>query len=118
VAYNVLRGDRDQPFLLPPDLRDWLPKSHLAWFVLDVVDQLVLQPFLRAYRADGHGHPAYDPKALPGVLLYAYAVGIRSSRQIERRCQEDLAFRILAGNSAPDHVTIARSRVRHHAGRP
>src|SRR5829696_641608 len=115
MAYNFLRGDRDQPFLLPPDLRDWLPKSHLAWFILDVVDQLDLQPFLRAYRADGHGHPAYDPKALLGVLLYAYAVGVRSSRQIERRCQEDLAFRVLAANSAPDHVTIARFRVRHEA---
>jgi transposase len=115
MAYNFLRSDRDQPFLLPPDLRDWLPADHLAWFILDVVDQLDLQPFLRAYRADGHGHPAYDPKALLGVLLYAYAVGMRSSRQIERRCQEDLAFRVLAGNSAPDHVTIARFRVRHEA---
>ena len=61
-----MRGDRDQPFLLPPDLRDWLPDGHLAWFVLDVVDQLDLAPFLRAYRADGHGHPAYDPKTAAG----------------------------------------------------
>jgi transposase len=98
-----------------PDLRDWLPADHLAWFILDVVDQLDLEPFLRCYRADGHGHPAYHPKALLGVLLYAYAVGLRSSRQIQRRCQEDLAFRVLAGNSAPDHVTIARFRVRHQA---
>jgi transposase len=113
MAYNFLRGDRDQPFLLPPDLRDWLPADHLAWFVLDVVDQLDLGPFLRAYRADGHGHPAYDPKTLLGVLLYAYATGVRSSRQIQRRCTEDLAFRVLAGNSTPDHVTIARFRVRH-----
>jgi transposase len=78
-----------------------------------VVDQLNLGPFLRAYRADGHGHPAYDPKALLGVLLYAYAIGVRSSRQIQRRCREDLAFRVLAGNQLPDHVTIARFRVRH-----
>jgi transposase len=113
MAYNFLCGDRDQPFLLPPDLRDWLPADHLAWFVLDVVDQLDLGPFLRCYRADGHGHPAYDPKALLGVLLYGYAIGVRSSRQIERRCREDLAFRVLAGNQAPDHVTIARFRVRH-----
>src|SRR5215203_5342082 len=113
MAYNFLRGDRDQPFLLPPDLRDWLPADHLAWFVLDVVDQLDLDPFLAAYRADGHGHPAYDPKTLLGVLLYAYATGVRSSRQIQRRCTEDLAFRVLAGNQAPDHVTIARFRVRH-----
>ena len=113
MAYNFLRGDRDQVFLLPPDLRDWLPADHLAWFVRDVVDQLDLGPFLRAYRADGHGHPAYDPKTLLGVLLYAYASAVRSSRQIERRCIEDLAFRVLAGNQLPDHVTIARFRVRH-----
>jgi transposase len=112
MAYNFLRGDRDQRFLLPPDLRDWLPKGHLAWFVLDVVDQLDLGPFLRGYRADGHGHPAYDPTMLLGVL-YAYAIGVRSLPQMERRCREDLAFRVLAGNQAPDHVTIARFRVRH-----
>jgi transposase len=113
MAYNFPRGDRDQPFLLPPDLRDWLPQDHLAWFVRDVTDQLDLAPFLRGYRADGHGHPAYDPKTLLGVLLYAYATGVRSSRQIQRRCHEDLAFRVLAGNQLPDHVTIARFRVRH-----
>jgi transposase len=113
MAFNFLRGDHDQPFLLPPDLRDWLPEGHLAWFVRDVVDQLDLGPFLRRYRADGHGHPAYDPKTLLGVLLYAYCLGVRSSRQIQRRCLEDLAFRVLAGNQLPDHVTIARFRVRH-----
>ena len=93
MAYNFRRGDSDQLLLLPPDPRDWLPADHLAWFVRDVVDQLDLGPFLRAYRADGHGHPAYDPKLLLGVLLYAYAMGVRSSRQIQRRCTEDLAFR-------------------------
>jgi transposase len=113
MAYNFLGTDRDQPFLLPPDLRDWLPAGHLAWFILDVVGQLDLGPFYRAHRADGHGHPAYDPKTLLGVLLYAYAIGVRSSRQIERRCQEDVAFRVLAGNQTPDHVTVARFRVRH-----
>jgi transposase len=113
MAYNFLACDRDQAFLLPPDLRQWLPADHLAWFILDVVDQLDLGPFLAAYRADGHGHPAYDPKTLLGVLLYAYAIGVRSSRQVQQRCVEDLAFRVLAGNTAPDHVTIARFRVRH-----
>jgi transposase len=113
MAYTFLCGDRDQPFLLPPDLRDWLPAGHLAWFVGDVVDQLDLEPFYRAHRDDGHGHPAYDPKLLLGVLLYAYAIGVRSSRQVERRCTEDVAFRVLAANQTPDHVTIARFRVRH-----
>jgi transposase len=113
MAYNFLACDRDQAFLLPPDLRDWLPADHLAWFILDVVDQLDLGPFLAAYRADGHGRAAYEPRMLLGVLLYAYCTGVRSSRQIERRCHEDLAFRVLAGNTQPDHVTIARFRVRH-----
>jgi transposase len=113
MTYNFLRGDRDQPFLLPPDLRDWLPADHLAWFVLDVVDHLDLAPFYRAHRNDGHGHPAYDPQLLLGVLLYAYTVGVRSSRQVERCCTEDVAFRVLAANQTPDHVTIARFRVRH-----
>jgi transposase len=113
MAYNFLRCDRDQPFLLPPDIRDWLPPEHLAWLVLDVVDQLDLTAFLAAYRSDGHGRAAYDPGVLLGVLLYGYCIGVRSSRAIERRCHEDLAFRVLAGNQVPDHVTIARFRARH-----
>jgi transposase len=113
MVYNFRACDRDQAYLLPPDLRDWLPSGHLAWFVLDVVDQLDLGPFLKAYRADGHGRAAYEPQMLLAVLLYAYCTGIRSSRQIERRCTEDIAFRVLAGNNTPDHVTIARFRVRH-----
>src|SRR4029453_7844210 len=113
MAYNLLHGDRDQPFLLPPDLREWLPEDHLAWFVADVTDQLDLGTFYRAHRADGHGHPPYDPKTLLGVLLYAYCLGVRSSRQIQRRCVEDITFRVLAGNQTPDHVTIARFLVRH-----
>jgi transposase len=75
--------------------------------VLDVVDQLDLGPFLAAYRTDGHGRAAYQPRTLLGVLLYAYCTGIRSSRQIERCCQEDVAFRVLAASATPDHVTIA-----------
>jgi transposase len=113
MAYNFLRSDRDQPFLLPPDLRDWVPEGHLAWFILDVVDQLDLPPFYRAHCDDGHGHPAYDPKTLLGVLLYAYCLGVRSSRQIERSLHEDVAVRMLAANQTPDHVTIARFRARH-----
>jgi len=113
MAYNFRACDRDQAFLLPPDVRDWLPADHLAWFMLDVVDQLDLGPFLKAYRADGHGRAAYEPRMLLAVLLYGYCTGVRSSRQIERRCHEDVALRVLSGNSTPDHVTIARFRVRH-----
>jgi transposase len=81
--------------------------------VLDVVDQLDLGSFLKANRADGHGRAAYQPRMLLGVLLSAYCTGVRSFRQIERRLNEDIAFRVLAGDSTPDHVTIACFRVRH-----
>ena len=99
--------------MLPPDMADWLPEGHLAWFVIDVVDQIDLDRFRRVYRADGHGRPAYDPAVMVALLLYAYCCGVRSSRVIERRCVEDVAFRVLAGNLCPDHVTIARFRSRH-----
>jgi hypothetical protein len=89
-------------------MADWLPEDHLAWFVIDVVDQIDLDRFRRVYRADGHGRPAYDPAVMVALLLYAYCSGVRSSRVIERRCVEDVAFRVLAGNLCPDHVTIAR----------
>jgi Transposase domain (DUF772) len=112
MAYNFLRGDRDQPFLLPPDLRDWLPPtiwpgSSATWSTSSTWHRS-LPPTATTARP-----PAYDPKTLLGVLLYAYPIGVRSSRQIQRRCIEDLAFRVLAGNVVPDHVTIARFRVRH-----
>ncbi|MFL6222308.1 MAG: transposase [Actinomycetes bacterium] len=94
-AYNFHACDRDQAFLLPPDVREWLPADLPAWFVLDVVDQLDLGPFLKAYRADGHGRAAYQPRMLLAVLLYGYCTGIRSFRQLERRCQEEIGFRVL-----------------------
>jgi transposase len=115
MAQNFLIFDRDQPLLLPPDLRDWLPEDHLAWFVIEAVDELDLQPFYAAYRTDGHGAAAHEPKMMVGLLAYAYAVGERSSRAIERRCREDVAFRVICANQIPDHATIARFRVRHEA---
>lgn len=113
MAQNFLSSDRDQPMLLPPDLREWLPEDHLAWFVLDAVAELDLSSFLAAYRSDGHGRAAHDPEMMVALLVYAYAVGERSSRQIERRCEEDVAFRVIAANRRPDHATIARFRARH-----
>lgn len=86
VAYNFVVAERDQRFLLPPDMRDWLPEDHLAWFVIDVVEQLDLSRFRDSYRADGHGRAAYDPAMMVALLLYAYCIGVRSSRAIERRC--------------------------------
>jgi transposase len=115
VGPNFLVGDRDQLFLLPPDMREWLPDSHLALFVIDVVEGLDLSRFLRRYRADGRGGAAYDPAVMVALLVYAYCVGERSSRRIERRCVEDVAYRVVAGNLRPDHATIARFRVDHEA---
>ena len=115
MAQNFLTCDRDQPLLLPPDLRDWLPADHLAWFVIDSIEELDLEPFYAAYRSDGHGAAAHEPKMMLTLLAYAYAVGERSARAIERRCREDVAFRVICANQIPDHATIARFRIRHEA---
>src|ERR671910_880018 len=113
MAQNFLTCDRDQSLLLPPDLRDWLPEDHLAWFVIEAIEELDLEAFYASYRADGHGRAAHEPKMMLTLLAYAYAVGERSSRGIERRCREDVAFRVICDNQVPDHATIARFRVRH-----
>jgi transposase len=113
MAQNFLSSDREQDFLLPPSVRDWLPEGHLAWYLLDVVERLDLDAFYGEYRADGSGRPAHDPAMMVALLLYAYCVGERSSRQIERRCVEDVPFRVIAANRAPDHTTISRFRKRH-----
>ena len=113
MGYNFVTVDRDQAFLMPPSMRDWLPESHLAWFVLDVVSELDLEEFFTAYRADGRGGAAYDPAMILAIWLYAYCVGEPSSRRIERRCVEDVAFRVLAGNQKPDHTTLSRFRKQH-----
>lgn len=98
---------------MPPSLRDWLPGGHLAWFVLDAVEEMDLAAFYGDYRSDGHGRPAHDPALMVALVLYAFCVGERSMRRIERRCVEDVAFRVIAGNLVPDHSTIARFVVRH-----
>jgi transposase len=113
MAQNFLSCDRDQVLLLAPDLVEWLPEGHLARFVIEVVDQLDLEALYGYYRADGHGRPAHDPAMMTALLLYNYAVGVRSSRAIERRCVEDVACRVIAANRAPDHATISRFRARH-----
>ena len=115
MAQNFLPCDRDQEFLLPPSIRDWLPEEHLAWFVIDAVKGVDLRPFYASYRQDGHGRAAHDPEMMVALLLYAYAVGERSSRAIERKLSEDVACRVIAANQQPDHATIARFVVRHEA---
>ncbi|HWT23550.1 MAG TPA: transposase [Solirubrobacteraceae bacterium] len=115
MGRNFLACDRDQELLLPPSLREWLAPGHLAWFVLDAVEQFDLTAFYRAYRLDGQGRPAHEPSMMVALLLYSYAIGERSSRRIERRCVEDVATRVICANRAPDHTTIARFRQRHEA---
>jgi transposase len=115
MAVNVRDVDRDQVFLMPPSVAEWLPEDHLAWFVLDVVGELDLSGFYSDLRDDGRGGSSYDPAMMLGVLVYAYCVGERSSRRIEARLVEDVAFRVLAGNQCPDHATLARFRCRHEA---
>jgi transposase len=113
MAYIFVAGDRDQLLLMPPSLAEWLPVDHLAWFVLDVVGECDLAAFRVPYRPDGRGGAAYDPSMMVALLVYAYCVGERSSRVIERRCREDVAFRVIAANQLPDHATIARFRATH-----
>ena len=113
MSPNFLPCERDQQLLMPTDLREWLPADHLAWFVLDTVEELDLEPFYRAYRDDGWGRAAHEPQMMVALCLYAYATGERSSRRIERRCTEDIAYRVITANQAPDHSTIARFRARH-----
>jgi transposase len=115
MGQNFLACDRDQELLLPPSLREWLAEDHLAWFVLDIVAELDLDRFYGAYRRDGWGAAAHDPQMMVALLVHAYAIGERSSRAIERRCSEDVAFRVITANQVPDHATVARFRVRHEA---
>jgi transposase len=103
--------DRDQPFLLPPDMREWLPEDHPVWLVITVVaDHLDTSAFHARRRTGGPGTAGYDPDMLVTVLVWAYAHGVTSSRDIERLCRTDVAFRVVCGGSLPDHVTFARFR--------
>jgi transposase len=115
MAQNFIESCREQGFLLPPDVRDWLPADHLAWFVIDAVAQMDLGALYASYRADGHGRAAYEPSMMVTLVLYAYATKQRSSRAIECQCRQDVAYRVITGNLVPDHSTIARFVERHEA---
>ena len=103
----------EQDLLLPPSLRDWLPEGHLAFFVSDLVDQLDLLAIMTVYEDEERGYPPYHPVMLTKVLVYAYCVGVFSSRRIQRRLVEDVAFRVLAAGNEPDFRTIADFRKTH-----
>jgi transposase len=113
MAPKFIDCAREQAFLMPPSLLDWVPDDHLVWTILEAVEEMDLGAFYADYRADGHGRPAYDPSMMVALLLYAYAKGNRSSRGIERACSEDVAYRVICANHVPDHSTIAEFRVRH-----
>jgi len=113
MPQNFLYPQRDQPLLLPVDMREWLPEDDLVFVVLDAVATLDLGEFRRRYRADGHGRAAFDPEMMVALLLYGYCQGERSSRVIEKRCVRDVGYRVVTGGLQPDHATIARFRARH-----
>lgn len=102
--------DRATPFLLPPSVEDWLPKDHLARFVVDIVDQLDLSALTRQYR--GTGSAAYHPTVMLGLLIYGYATGVYSSRRIEAATHDSIAFRYIAANEQPDHDSLCSFRRR------
>jgi transposase len=105
--------DPDQVFLMPPSLDDWLPEGHPARFVSELVDDMLdLTPIYASY-VEASGAPPYHPRLMLKLLIYAYATGVTSSREIERRCATDVAFRFLSGNAAPDYRSISRFRRRH-----
>jgi transposase len=103
----------DQDLLLPPSLQEWLPEGHLCYFVSDVVDQLDLTAMHAAYGEEKRGQPPYDPRMMTKLLVYGYCVGVYSSRKIQQRLQEDVAFRMLAAGNAPDFRTISDFRKIH-----
>lgn len=110
MAYNLVPCDRQQGYLMPPSLQEWLPEGDLAWFILDAVGQMDLREFYGAYREDGWGAAAYDPGMMVAVLLYAYCQGVRSSRRIAWALERDVAFRVVAANQQPDFRTLCRFR--------
>ena len=103
----------DQTFLMPASMRDWLPGEHLAYFISDVVDHLDLSAIMERYAGEERGYPPYHPAMMVKVLLYAYCIGVASSRKIEKRLCEDIAFRVLAANNTPDFRTISDFRKDH-----
>jgi transposase len=114
MGQSFLPDTVNQTLLFPPSLHDWLPDGHLARFVVDVVSALDLEAIYASYREkDGRGQSAYAPEMMVRLLLYGYATGVYSSRKLETRTYEDVAFRYLAGDQHPDHATLAEFRKRH-----
>ena len=114
MSKSYLPWTQDQPYLLPPSLRDWLPERHLAWFILDVVATLDLSPIAAAIEAkDSRGQRPYHPQMMVALLMYGYCTGVFSSRKLERACHEDVAFRVISANTQPHFTTINEFRRVH-----
>jgi len=114
MGQNFIPDTVNQTLLFPPSIHDWLPEGHLARFLLDVVSVLDLSAIYTSYQEkDGRGQAAYAPEMMVRLLLYGYARGVYSSRKIQTRTFEDVAFRYLSGDQHPDHATIAEFRKRH-----
>src|SRR5882757_332341 len=113
VAKRYLPVDRSQPFLLPPSVQEFIPEDDLAWFLIDVVGTMDTSAFHAKARLGGAGRAGYDPDMLLTLLIYAYCLGMRSSRRIEQLCRRDLGFRVVTGNRVVDHSTIAEFRAVH-----
>jgi len=114
VARDFLPYDLDQHYLLPPDMREWLPAGHLVWFVSDVADALDLSQVMGAYeKRELRGRPGYHPAMMVKLLLYAYCVGKPSSRRVEKATYEEVPFRVLSADQHPDHASIAAFRRQH-----
>lgn len=103
----------DQLFLLPLALQEWLRRDHPVYLLSDIVDELDLAAITSAYEREARGYPPYHPRMMTKLLLWAYAIGVPSSRRIAQRCEEDLAFRVLTANNTPDFRTISDFRKRH-----
>ena len=110
MAKGYLPVDRDQAFLLPPDMREWLPAGHAVWLVIEAVRRMDTSAFHARRKTGGAGAAGFDPDMMVALLVWAYANGVTSSRRIEALCRQDVAFMVICAGRAPDHVTIARFR--------
>ena len=114
MTKSFVADEINQSLMMPPSLHDWLPEDHLARFVTDLVPSLDLSAFYASYEEkDGRGQAAYHPEMMVRLMIYGYCIGVVSSRQIEKRTYEDVAFRYLSADEHPDHTTINEFRKRH-----
>jgi transposase len=116
VARGYRSVVRDQVFLLPPDMREWLAPDHPVWVVISIIDRVDTSVFHAGRRTGGVGRQGYDPDMLVTLLVWAWLQGLRSSRRIERACSDVVSYRVICGGQVPDHVTIARFRAENHEG--